>query len=163
MRPEIIGADQTRPAASAAGRSLADELAGLPTASLTELKARFRQLHRRPAPESVSRDMLARLVAHRLQERQLGGLDRGLSDQLDRMGRGQPAARRLKPGTVLMREHDGHMHEVVTVPGGFLWNGETFKSLSIIAKKITGTSWNGPRFFGLRADRAADAGAARHA
>jgi len=49
-----------------------------------------------------------------------------------------------------MREHDSVMHEVMVVPGGFLWNGETYASLSTITKQITGTSWNGPRFFGLR-------------
>ena len=51
---------------------------------------------------------------------------------------------------MLVREHDGILHEVVIVPGDFLWNGETHTSLSIIAKRITGTNWNGPRFFGLR-------------
>ncbi|MFG1299782.1 DUF2924 domain-containing protein [Xanthobacter sp. V3C-3] len=138
------------PAASAAGTSLEEELAVVAAASLDQLRSRFRALCRVPAPDGLSRDMIARLIAHRLQEQRLGKLERSLSEQIDRLGRGQEPRRRLKSGTVLVREHDGVMHEVVVVPGGFLWNGETYASLSTIAKRITGTSWNGPRFFGLR-------------
>ena len=54
-------------------------------------------------------------------------------------------------GSVIVREHKGVLHEVMIVPDGFCWRGQTFDSLSIIAKRITGVSWNGPRFFGLRA------------
>ena len=58
--------------------------------------------------------------------------------------------RHLKVGTVMVREHLGEMHQVMVVPGGFSWKEKTYPSLSAIAKSITGTSWNGPRFFGLR-------------
>jgi Protein of unknown function (DUF2924) len=58
--------------------------------------------------------------------------------------------RHLKVGTVMVREHQGATHEVMVVPGGFSWKEKTYPSLSAIAKGITGTSWNGPRFFGLR-------------
>jgi DUF2924 family protein len=58
--------------------------------------------------------------------------------------------RRLKPGTVLIREYQGERHTVTVVPGGFLWQDTTYTSLSTIARAITGTAWNGPRFFGLR-------------
>lgn len=118
--------------------------------SLDQLRPRFRAIFRVPVPDCLSRDMVARLIAHRLQEQRLGKLDRSLAEQIDRLGRGQESRRRLKAGTVLVREHGGVMHEVVVVPDGFLWKGETFTSLSTIAKQITGTSWNGPRFFGLR-------------
>lgn len=153
MLPEMAVSSQSRPrpAADDAGGGLAQQLAELPLANLAELRARFRQLYRRAALEQFSRDLIGRLVGHRLQEKRLGGLDRELAAQLDRLARGQPpAGRRLKPGTVLVREHEGIMHEVVIVAGGYLWNGQSFASLSTIAKKITGTSWNGPRFFGLR-------------
>ncbi|WP_439495821.1 DUF2924 domain-containing protein [Bosea sp. (in: a-proteobacteria)] len=146
-------ASQERPAVPAAGSGLAQALADLQLASITDLCARFRQLYRRAAPDGMSRDLVARLVAHRLQEQRLGGLDRDLAAQLDRLARGRPAGRRLKPGTVLVREYEGVTHEVVTVHRGFVWNGETFTSLSTIAKRVTGTSWNGPRFFGLRSNR----------
>jgi hypothetical protein len=64
-------------------------------------------------------------------------------------GGGEPL-RHLKVGTVMVREHQGVTHEVIVVPGGFSWKHKTYPSLSAIAKGITGTSWNGPRFFGLR-------------
>jgi len=143
-RPDLI------PATLAAGTSLEEELAAVVAASLDQLRSRFRALFRVPVPDCLSRDMVARLIAHRLQEQHLGKLDRGLAEQVDRLGRRQEPRRRLKLGTVLVREHDGVMHEVVVVADGFLWNGETYASLSTIAKRITGTSWNGPRFFGLR-------------
>jgi hypothetical protein len=138
------------PAASAAGTSLEEELATVAAANLDQLRPRFRALFRVPARDCLSRDVVARLIAYRLQEQRLGKLDRSLAEQVDRLGRGQEPRRRLKVGTVLVRQHNGSMHEVMVVPGGFLWNGDTYASLSTIAKRITGTSWNGPRFFGLR-------------
>jgi hypothetical protein len=63
---------------------------------------------------------------------------------------GPERQRHIKVGSLLIREHEGKRHEVIVIPGGFLWEGRTYESLSVIAKKITGTSWNGPRFFGLR-------------
>ncbi|MGO4676609.1 DUF2924 domain-containing protein [Bosea sp. 2YAB26] len=72
-----------------------------------------------------------------------------------KLARGQETRRRIKTGSVLVREHDGVSHEVVIVPGGFLWNGETHRSLSTLAKRITGTTRNGPRFLGLRQQPAA--------
>ncbi|MFG1303911.1 DUF2924 domain-containing protein [Xanthobacter autotrophicus] len=144
VRPDPI------PAAQAAGTALEEELAAVAASSLDQLRPRFRALFRVPVPDCLSRDMVARLIVHRLQEQRLGKLDRSLAEQVDRLGRGQESRRRIKAGTVLVREHDGVMHEVMVVPDGFLWNGGTFASLSIIAKRITGTSWNGPRFFGLR-------------
>ena len=72
---------------------------------------------------------------------------------LDRMARGEKPSelsRRLKPGTVLIREYNGERHTVTVVPDGFVWQGATYTSLPVIAKTVTGTAWNGPRFFGLR-------------
>jgi hypothetical protein len=63
---------------------------------------------------------------------------------------GAEPPRQVKVGSVLIREHQGVVHEVLVVPGGFRWQGKTHDSLSTIAKTITGTIWNGPRFFGLR-------------
>ena len=82
---------------------------------------------------------------------------------LARLARGQTApTRRLKPGSVIVRQYGGTLQEVVVVPGGFLWCGTVHASLSAIARAITGTAWNGPRFFGLRdkaiANRTADTG-----
>ncbi|WP_082767099.1 DUF2924 domain-containing protein [Bosea sp. PAMC 26642] len=134
---------------------LADEVAGLAALSFDELRARYRRLYRRAAPAGLSRDLIGRLVAHRLQEQLLGKLDDELARHLAKLARGHVTRRRIKTGSVLVREHDGVSHEVVIVPGGFLWNGETHPSLSTLAKRITGTTWNGPRFFGLRQPQAA--------
>jgi Protein of unknown function (DUF2924) len=64
--------------------------------------------------------------------------------------------RQVKAGSVIIREHQGVVHEVLVVQGGFCWQGKTYDSLSTIAKTITGTSWNGPRFFGLRSKKMHD-------
>jgi hypothetical protein len=136
--------------AGPAPQGLADALLDLASLSFDELRALYRRFYRRAAPAGLSRDLIGRLVAHRLQEQHLGKLDDELARHLARLARGQETRRRIKTGSVLVREHDGVSHEVVIVPGGFLWNGETHRSLSTLAKRITGTTWNGPRFFGLR-------------
>ncbi|MGO9672936.1 MAG: DUF2924 domain-containing protein [Methylocella sp.] len=77
-----------------------------------------------------------------------------MRQRLDRLAKsgGQPV-RHLKVGTVMVREHKGTLHEVMVVPSGFSWRNKTYPSLSAIALAITGTSWNGPRFFGLRGEK----------
>src|SRR5260370_41807883 len=103
------------------------------------------------APRALSRDLMARMIAHRIQEQRLGKLAREMRLRLDGLARGgAEPVRHLKVGTVMVREHQGETHEVTVVPGGFSWKEKTYPSLSAIAKGITGTSWNGPRFFGLR-------------
>jgi hypothetical protein len=107
------------------------------------------------APRAFSRDLLARMIAYRVQEQRLGMVGREMRQHLARLakGGGEPV-RHLKVGTVMVREHNG-MHEVMVVPGGFSWRNKTYPSLSAIALAITGTSWNGPRFFGLRGGKSA--------
>jgi hypothetical protein len=78
-------------------------------------------------------------------------VDRAPARLLRSLGKpGVEAPRQVKAGSVIMREYQGVVHEVIVVPGGFCWQGRKFDSLSTIAKKIAGTNWNGPRFFGLR-------------
>jgi len=120
---------------------------------ITALRARWRLMFGAPPPAGLTKDMIKRLIPHRIQERAFGGLDRETKKLLDRLARGKTRAefnRRLKPGAVLVREYQGTRHTVTVVPEGFSWQGATYPSLSIIARAITGTSWNGPRFFGLR-------------
>ena len=96
-------------------------------------------------------ELLRRMVMHHVQEQRLGGLDRPTARMLDRLVEGGGVAPTcLKVGTVLVREHQGVMHQVMVVEGGFAWNGQMLPSLSAAAKAITGTTWNGNRFFGLR-------------
>jgi hypothetical protein len=100
-----------------------------------------------------------RLLSYKLQEQALGGLDRSVRTQLKnafpgdgkRSGADDPSVR-PKPGSVLVREHDGELHRVMVLEDGFAWSGKTYRSLSETAFAITGTKWNGRRFFGL--DRA---------
>jgi hypothetical protein len=83
-----------------------------------------------------------------------GGLSRVSRRVFDELAGGkqtiEPARRRLKPGTVLVREYQGERHTVTVAPDGFVWREETYTSLSTIAHLVTGTNWNGPKFFGLR-------------
>ena len=110
-------------------------------------------------PQCFGRDLLALGIAYARQERQFGGASRSLARELDRLfdralagaseaSPGAPAL--MRPGTVLVREWQGINHHVTVIADGFVWNGRTHRSLSGIAQAITGTRWNGPRFFGLR-------------
>jgi hypothetical protein len=116
------------------------------------LRARWRTLFGAVPPKGLTKHMIGRMIAYRIQK-EAGGLDRETVKVLDRLARGgkpDDLNRRLKPGTVLVREYKGERHIVTVVPDGFLWRDTTYSSLSIIAQAITGTKWNGPRFFGLR-------------
>jgi Protein of unknown function (DUF2924) len=94
------------------------------------------------------------MLAWQIQEQAFGGLDRATLKLLAGLAKGDNSGlegkRHLKAGTVLIREYRGERHTVTVVPDGFLWQGTTYGSLSTIAHQITGTKWNGPRFFGLR-------------
>jgi hypothetical protein len=110
-------------------------------------------------PPPLPRDLLARMIAWRIQAERLGGLDAGTRKLLARLANGhREPVRRFRIGSVLVREYRGTSHEVTVVAGGFQWRGDIHTSLSTIARAITGTAWNGPRFFGLRDP--ANAGAA---
>jgi Protein of unknown function (DUF2924) len=98
---------------------------------------------------------VARFICWHIQEQALGRLDPETTKILDSLAQGdRPGGdrpRRFKPGTVLVREYQGDRHTVTVVSGGYVWRETTYASLSAIACNITGTAWNGPRFFGLRA------------
>jgi len=121
---------------------------------LDALRSRWRLTFGFPPPAAFTKDLIARMIAYRLQEEAFGGLDRATVKLLDAYARGDKARtelmRRLKPGTVLVREYRGERHTVTVVPDGFVWQDAIYVSLSTIARAITGTAWNGPRFFGLR-------------
>ena len=140
-----------RQAETLAAEALATELAHIAALSLDDLRALWLKMTGQGAPRALSRDLIARMIAHRIQEQRLGKLGREMRQRLDGLARGgAEPVRHLKVGTVMVREHQGILHEVMVVPGGFTWKEKTYPSLSAIAKGITGTSWNGPRFFGLR-------------
>jgi hypothetical protein len=118
---------------------------------LDALRRQWRLVFGRVPPAGLSRDLLGRMIAARLQERAFGGLDRDSLRFLESLARQERLPRRqLKPGTVLVREYQGRRHTITTVRDGFEWRGTTYSSLSAIARAITGTSWSGPRFFALQ-------------
>jgi Protein of unknown function (DUF2924) len=126
------------------------EIARLRTLALDALRRRWRAVFGRTPPAALSKDMLGRMIAWRLQEQAFGGLDRESLTFLDGLARhGSSPGRHLKPGTVLVRDYQGQRHTVTVAPNGFDWQGTTYPSLSAIARAITGTAWSGPRFFAL--------------
>jgi Protein of unknown function (DUF2924) len=127
------------------------ELAGIVAMNVDDLRDLWRRTRGQEPPAALSKDLIARALAHWRQEECLGGVNPHLSKQLAAFAktRSEPP-RHVKVGSIIVREHQGKLHEVLVVPDGFCWQGQTFASLSTIARKITGTSWNGPRFFGLR-------------
>jgi hypothetical protein len=143
--------------------SLEDEIAHLRDLDLRGLRARWKGIFRRQPPLHLPRHLLLAVLAYRLQADQLGDIAPDtvrLLKQIAITGATIDTARLtsefdrrrtdLKPGTFLMREWNGRPHRVVVADEGFVWNGKTYDSLSKIAAAITGTKWNGPRFFGLR-------------
>ena len=138
-----------------------EALARLPKLGLGEL--RQRGLYKPEASPYLSRELLLRAVAYRMQEVALGGLRperqrqlRQFAQQLNESQEGQIRPRpELKPGTRLVREWQGRTYEVLVLDGGFSWQGMSYRSLSALARKITGTAWSGPLFFGLKPNRSA--------
>ena len=127
------------------------EVARIRSLALDALRRRWRAVFGRAAPVSLSKDLLGRMIAWRMQEQAFGGLDRESLRFLDGLARhGGSPRRRLKPGTVLVRDYHGQRHTVTVGCDGFDWPGTTYPSLSAIARDITSTAWSGPRFFGLR-------------
>jgi hypothetical protein len=150
----------------AANPEVEAELDRLPRMPIVDLRNRYRELFRAEPPKAFGPDLLRRSIAHRIQERAYGGLSREhqrLLDQLVRAARAKPNGRlelprRIKPGSELVRTWKRRTYRVAVLEKGFAWEGRTFSSLSEIATEITGTNWNGPRFFGLRRSTGEKAG-----
>jgi len=118
---------------------------------LDELRNRWRKTLASPPPAAFGRDLIVRLLCWHLQEQAFGGLDPNTGKLLNSLLRGDEHRpdRRLKPGTVLVREYQGLRHTVTVGPNGYVWREQAYASLSAVARAITGTSWNGHRFFGV--------------
>jgi DUF2924 family protein len=158
---------EASPQLDASVLSIVADLEGL---DLNGLRRRWRGRLGGEAPAHVPRWLLMKVLAYRLQSNAFGDLDKSIRRVL-RSGRedgvSAPFDRRhpqtregvgLKVGALLVREWNGRLERVMILENGFAWNGETFRSLSQIAKAMTGTIWNGHRFFGLRQGKASAAG-----
>jgi hypothetical protein len=140
-----------------------EALARLPKLDIHELREEWRRLYKVDVSPHLSRELVIRAVAYRMQEVALGGLRpephrqlRQIAMELKQTGTAAIRLRpQLKPGTRLMREWQGRTYEVVVLDDGFSWQGTRCNSLSAIARKITGTAWSGPLFFGLKQTRSA--------
>jgi hypothetical protein len=137
------------------------KIAALVHMEVPELRAAWRRLLHTEPPARLGRDLLARGVAYKMQERVRGGLSkatlrklRAFAERLEADGDAilDPGPT-LKPGTKLVREWRGVTHSVVVLESGFDFDGQRYRSLSKIARDITGARWSGPRFFGLTRER----------
>jgi hypothetical protein len=144
--------------------SIGDEIAHLRGLDLKGLRARWQSVFQKSAPAHLPRHLLFAILSYRIQADRLGDLDyetRQFLDQTAAAESGSAITARLvsfdqkrtelTAGTVLVREWDRREHRVMVMANGFAWNGQSYDSLSKVAFAITGTKWNGPRFFGLRA------------
>src|SRR6516225_8375485 len=138
-----------------------EALSRLPTLDLGELRELWCHLYQTEASPRLSRELLVRAVAYRMQEVAAGGPRRELQRRLRQLalelqqtGRVRIRAR-LKPGTRLVREWRDGSYEVLVLDDGFSGHGTHYRSLSAIARQITGTAWSGPLFFGLKPNRSA--------
>ena len=137
--------------------TVATRLQALEQMEYATLRSEWRRLYRSPAPKRVARDLLVLGVAWKIQEKAYGGHSaatrRRLADLARTVERDGDVTRnrvaRLKPGAKLVREWRGKTHTVVILEDGFEWKGKQWRSLSAIAREITGVHWSGPRFFGL--------------
>jgi Protein of unknown function (DUF2924) len=138
----------------------AAEIARVESLGIDELRQEWRRLHQTPPPNRLSRDILLRGITYKLQERAFGGLSKATLRKLRASAARSQARRRppvsFKPGTRLVREWHGQTHTVVILGEGVEWQGERYRSLSVVAREITGTRWSGPRFFGLKAGATPD-------
>jgi Protein of unknown function (DUF2924) len=144
--------------------SVEDEIAHLCGLDLRGLRARWQSVFQKPAATHLTRHLLFAVIAYRLQADRFGDLDHATKQVLDRtvakeetgpamfarLSSFDQKRTELSPGTVMVREWDRQSQRVMVMADGFAWNGGTYDSLSKVAFAITGTKWNGPRFFGLR-------------
>ena len=139
---------------------LDQQLLELETMSRALLLQQWQIVFSEPPPKNLSTKLMRRMVAYELQVKHLGGLPVKTSKALHKIAMDElqgveasfkPPKPQITPGTTLLREWNGRTYQVEATGTGFVWNGTTYRSLSAIAKAITGAHWSGPRFFGLGA------------
>lgn len=134
-------------------KSIIRQVIDLQNKSSVELREMYESLFGEPPRGGIGRDHLRPKIAYRIQELSLGGLKKETKEKLEKASNGMSPAMfktDLMPGTRLCREYRGVMHEVEVRKDGFEYQGQKFRSLSAVARKITGTNWNGHKFFKLK-------------
>ena len=135
--------------------SVEEELAALETASPAQARERWTQLTGKPVPR-VSPALLRLAVAYEVQARAYGGLSRVTQQKLDQLAAAKTVTSSARAGMRLVREWNGKAHVVVVAEDGVIrWDEREWRSLSEVARAITGTRWSGPAFFGLKRKLAA--------
>ena len=132
--------------------AVACEITGLADLDRATLASRWKGLYGRPPPYKLSRQLMEKALAYEIQSKALGGMKASTRRALRSVLTGDkvPAPyRSVAPGTRLIREWNGRTYEIEVIEGGFVWQSQTWRSLSRIAREITGSNWSGPRFFGL--------------
>lgn len=135
--------------------TIQDGISALATMSPAQLCIEWRRVWK-IAPPEMTADLLARGIAWKMQERSTGGLTPATVRKLKALAAGKGAnahAAVLKPGTRILREWNGRSVNVLVAEGNFIFEDRRYRSLSEIAREVTGTKWSGPRFFGLKATR----------
>lgn len=112
--------------------------------------ARWREVFGRPPPKYLSPQFMKRVLIWELQNRELGNLSAKTERRLKQIASGKTPPAQAKPGSHLVREWNGRTYQVEVVEGGYVMDGRTWRSLSAIARYITGARWSGPRFFGVQ-------------
>jgi hypothetical protein len=144
--------------------NIREQLAKLPSLTREQLLELWQKLHRRAAPPGIRRELMIPFLAYKIQENTYGGLKPSTRSQLRRIAQDleKSAAspefrmrRRLKSGTRIFREWGGETHEVIVTESGYEYGEAAYRSLSEIARKITGARWSGPAFFRLNRAQAA--------
>lgn len=154
--------EESSPQSVTATDHLDQQIATLSSLGVADLRKAWTDRFRRPAPPIQSADVLLRLFAWKLQVTSFGDLDAETSSKLARLKtaltRGKSTtpspALGLRPGSILSREWRGQVHRVLVLDQGFEHLDFRYRSLSEVARAITGTRWSGPRFFGLEAEQA---------
>ena len=137
--------------------AIAAEVAALALLTHQELRLAWRRHYKTDPPKFLNRNVIELGVAWKIQERAFGGLGAATKRQVDALADeleakydiAKPKGLELRPGARLIRDWHGETHDVLVTEDGFHWRGRNWRSLTLIAKEITGTHWSGPRFFGL--------------
>ena len=138
--------------------ALAAEIANLSQLGIDDLRERWRAMFGKAPSREIGRAFLTRAIAYHLQERAYGGLKsstrrllaRAAEETETKSSSRKPQTRKARSGTILIREWQGSAHRVTMLEDGVSFNGKHYRSLSEVAREITGSRWSGPRFFGLR-------------